>query len=98
MFSATMTSKGQITIPKAVRDRLGIEQGTQVMFYAAEGRTVRMIPRTSTWDDVSGMFYDPDQPTVSIEEMDEAIGDAIAEDDERIRRENAEERAARDVA
>lgn len=94
MFTATVTSKGQITIPKAVRDQLGIAQGTQVMFYAAEGRSVRMIPRTSTWDDLEGMFYDPDQPTVSIEEMDEAIGDAIAEDDDRIRRENAEAHGA----
>jgi antitoxin PrlF len=30
MMSAAVTSKGQVTIPKPVRDQLGIEQGTRV--------------------------------------------------------------------
>lgn len=34
---ATVTSKGQVTIPKEIRDRLGIEAGTQVEFVLGEG-------------------------------------------------------------
>jgi len=32
MITASITSKGQITVPKAVRDALGLEQGQQVIF------------------------------------------------------------------
>ena len=37
----TVTTKGQVTIPKAVRDRLGIKPGNAVAFeLAADGRVV----------------------------------------------------------
>jgi antitoxin PrlF len=36
MSTATVTSKGQITIPQAVREALGIEAGDQVVFTPAE--------------------------------------------------------------
>ncbi len=31
-MTATLTSKGQVTIPKAIRDRLGLSKGTQLEF------------------------------------------------------------------
>ena len=40
-MSTTVTSKGQVTIPKAVRERLGIEPGSKVDFkVAANGEIV----------------------------------------------------------
>jgi antitoxin PrlF len=39
-MSTTVTSKGQVTIPKAVRDLLGIEPGTQVDFRRADDGTI----------------------------------------------------------
>ena len=36
-----LTSKGQVTIPKRLRDRLGLEPGSEVAFdYAGEGRVL----------------------------------------------------------
>jgi antitoxin PrlF len=40
MTTATMTSKGQITVPKEVRDRLGIQQGDKIEFVVEDGKTV----------------------------------------------------------
>lgn len=37
---ATITSKGQITIPQEIRQRLGLKQGDQVVFVTENGTTV----------------------------------------------------------
>ncbi len=38
--TATLTSKGQVTIPQEVRQRLGLKQGDQIAFEVEDGRTV----------------------------------------------------------
>jgi len=37
---STMTSKGQLTVPREIRKRLGLEAGDRVEFVVEEGRTV----------------------------------------------------------
>jgi AbrB family looped-hinge helix DNA binding protein len=39
-MKSVVSEKGQVTIPKAVRDRLGLRPGTVVHFVAEEGRLV----------------------------------------------------------
>ena len=43
LVSAKMTSKGQITIPKAVRNRLNLEEGDLVVFYEDENENVKIL-------------------------------------------------------
>ena len=69
---ATMTSKGQITVPKSVRDRLHLSAGDKVEFMVDEDGTVCLIPVTSTVRQLKGMIRKPDK-VVSLEEMDAAI-------------------------
>src|SRR5258708_32485725 len=38
--SSTISSKGQITVPREIRKRLGLEPGDRVEFVQEEGRTV----------------------------------------------------------
>lgn len=42
-FEATVTSKGQLTIPKTVRERLDIEPGQTVLFRFDEEGGVRLV-------------------------------------------------------
>jgi AbrB family looped-hinge helix DNA binding protein len=44
---ATVTSKGQITLPKEVRDALGLQPGSQVEFEVVEGKAIlrKRVPR-----------------------------------------------------
>ena len=82
----SVTSKGQTTIPKEVRDRLGLEQGTRIEWSVEDGKaTIR--PRKVRAIDLAGILHRPGMKRLSVEEIDEAIMDAVAEDDERIVRE-----------
>jgi len=79
MPTATMTSKGQITVPKEVRDAMGLKPGSKVMFVKLPGGQYRIVPRTGKLSDLKGMLYNPDQSPVSIEQMNDDIADAAAE-------------------
>ena len=78
--SATVTSKGQMTLPKAVRERLGIVSGDK-LDVTVEGKRIVLIPKTLHLDDVCSLLpYDG--PAVSLAEMDDAIADAALGEDE----------------
>ena len=52
---AKVTSKGQITIPKEVRDSLGFEQGTTVIVIARDGEAI-LRPKTGRAIDLAGFL------------------------------------------
>jgi antitoxin PrlF len=83
---AMITSKGQITLPKEVRDRLSLKPGDAVEFIEEGGRTW-VKPRNLRALDLAGILHRPGMKAITIEEMDDAIGAAVGEDDERIKRE-----------
>jgi antitoxin PrlF len=87
----TMTSKGQITIPSEVRDALNLEPGTRFYVSARNGQVVA-IPKNKKLMDFAGILgRPPTGESLSIEDMNEAIGQAVAEDDARIMREWSEQ-------
>ena len=43
--NATITSKGQVTIPKRIRDELGLTAGTEIEFIIEEDETIRVQPK-----------------------------------------------------
>jgi AbrB family looped-hinge helix DNA binding protein len=78
MAAATMTSKGQITIPAAVRKRLRLHAGSKVDFVENQAGELVLKPRTGDIRLLRGIVK-YDGPPVSIEEMNEAIGAAAVE-------------------
>lgn len=79
MTQAVMTSKGQITIPKDVRDDLRLEAGSKVMFVRLGPREYRLVARTGKISDLYGVLARPGQSTLTSDEINEAIADAAAE-------------------
>ena len=75
---ATMTSKGQITIPVAVRRKLRLKAGSKVDFVENKAGELVLKPRTGDIRELYGIVK-YDGPPLSIEEINEAIGDAAAE-------------------
>ncbi len=69
MADATLTAKGQTTIPKEIRERLGLEPGDKLVFTALSDGTVIMRAKTRQLLDLAGSLTRPGQPTVSVAEM-----------------------------
>ena len=74
MSTATMTSKGQITIPIKVRKALGLKPGVRIDFYEVEDGEYAFRPKTGSIMEMRGCLPKPDHP-ISIEEMNQAILD-----------------------
>lgn len=72
MTTATMTSKGQTTIPKDVRDRLNLKPGDRLDFVFAEDGTLRVVPLNVSLDDLKSILPPP-QRKLSDEELNQAI-------------------------
>jgi antitoxin PrlF len=73
MVTATMTTKGQITIPKAIRDSLHLHSGDKVAFVLHGGTEVVLKPLTRSVDDVFGVLHSPSQQRHSVDEMNAAV-------------------------
>lgn len=74
MVTATMTSKGQLTVPKEIRDRLGLAPGDKVEF--VQGSEGRVVLRKRRPISVQELFKVLPKGAVPIGQ--EAIDDAIA--------------------
>ena len=71
MASATLTSKGQITVPVEVRRTLGLEPGDRLLFVEEAG-AFRIVPANAPVTALKGMVSKPAKP-VSLADMDRVI-------------------------
>ena len=72
MSVATITSKGQITIPKEIRALLDLKAGDKVNFISVEDGNVRFIPVKKNVTSLKGSVPKPAKP-VSIDDMNDTI-------------------------
>jgi antitoxin PrlF len=73
MAVATLTSKGQTTIPKEIRDLLGLEPGDKLDFVVESDGRVVLRPATLDVRQLRGLLRRQGRKPVSVEEMDKAI-------------------------
>lgn len=65
----TMTSKGQITLPKKLRNQLGLVPGARLAFSLLSDGTVVMRVKHRRLSSLAGILTRADQPTVTIDNM-----------------------------
>lgn len=78
MPAATITSKGQVTIPKEVRDILAVKTGDVIDFELEPDGTFRVRARKLRVEDLAGLLRRKGRRRVSLEEMDAAIAKGAA--------------------
>lgn len=86
MPTATITSKGQITLPREVREHLHVREGDRVEFEIRRDGDVRVRPVTGSVEELFGMLRRPGTPSRSLEEVEEGIAALARDENERVRR------------
>lgn len=81
MALAKVTSNGEIPIPPELLEALGIQPGDQVEVQLDRDGTVRIFPKPLAPSEVCGMLASRTHVRSTIEEMDEAVGDAFRRGD-----------------
>lgn len=72
MTTATLTSKGQLTVPRDVRQRLGLDFGDKVEFVEIEQGMFAIKPVIGDIRSLKGLLKKPAKP-VSVEDMNAAV-------------------------
>jgi len=66
---ATLTSKGQTTIPKEIRDRLSMKAGDRMTFTLMSDGTVVMRVKTKSVTDLAGVLHKKGRKSVPLEQL-----------------------------
>lgn len=72
-----MTSKGQVTFPKPIRDKLRLRSGDKMEFTVVEDGCVLITPVTAPVTCLKGMVPRPEVP-LGLDAIDEAVANAVA--------------------
>jgi AbrB family looped-hinge helix DNA binding protein len=78
MASATVTSKGQITIPVEIRHRMGLRSGDRVQFAETDKGKFVMTAANRSIRELEGLLWRKGRKPVTIEEMNKSIARGAA--------------------
>lgn len=79
MTVATLTSKGQVTIPKAVRESLRLHAGDKVEFVVTDSKEALLRPITRKVDEVFGRLHKTGRKPISVDRMNIGIRQKMRE-------------------
>ena len=83
---ATLTSKGQITLPKEIRDRLGLDAGSVLDFAILPDNTIAARLVKPNARRLRGLLKSPHAKPVTVRQMDEGIARLLREKHVRLSR------------
>ena len=70
---ATLTSKGQVTLPKEIRDRLGLDAGSMLDFQLLADNTITARNVKPDARRIRGLLKSPHATPLTTQQMDEAV-------------------------
>jgi len=82
---ATVTDKGQVTVPKEIRERTGIAPGSRLDFEVQDDGTLRVRVLRRGADNLFGLVHRTGTKPRTIEEMDQGIATAVGARNRRAR-------------
>jgi antitoxin PrlF len=74
----TVTDKGQLTVPLAIREKLGIRPGTKLDFELLPDETVRVKVLRKGAEGLFGLLQGRSTKTHDVEEMDAGVAKAVS--------------------
>ena len=75
----TLTSKGQITLPKEIRDRLGLDSGSILDFQLLPDNTITARAVKPDARRIRGLLKSPHPEPLTVEQMDEGVARHLRE-------------------
>jgi antitoxin PrlF len=79
MATSTLTTKGQITIPKEIREHFKLRAGHRLEFQITADGLVVMRPRNRDVRELKGILRPKRRKPISVEQMNEAIAKGFGE-------------------
>ncbi|MBF0445348.1 MAG: AbrB/MazE/SpoVT family DNA-binding domain-containing protein [Magnetococcales bacterium] len=77
---ATLTSKGQVTIPKSIREQFNFQPGDRLEFIVEDGECMVVQPVTKDISELKGVLAHLKKPMATDAQIEAAIGKQISED------------------
>ena len=74
---ATLTSKGQVTLPKELRDRLGLDAGTLLDFEIQADDSIRVRAVKPDARRIRGLLKSPHTAVLTVDQMDAGIAEHL---------------------
>lgn len=72
VWEATLSAKGQVTIPKEMREALNLRAGDQLIYSAVDGEVI-VTPKNIDFKDLAGFLGNPPNGPATLEEIDAAV-------------------------
>ena len=77
MATATLTTKGQVTIPKEIREGLKLQTGDKIEIIVTGKREALIRPISKKVDEIFCKLHKPGRKTVTLDAMDDAIRNRV---------------------
>lgn len=77
--ATTLTAKGQVTVPSAIRQKMGLKPGDRITFALLSDGTLVVRPKSRKITDLAGILYKPERKAVPLEDMKVDLSDGLTE-------------------